>query len=194
MHLPGERMHTTTVLRRASTALAALLLVAPAARAGAQMNAGLSIAAGATLPTGALGDVAKTGYHVTVGAELRNPISPLGFRLEGMFNEMDFDQVSNVKARVIGGIANVVYTRSPAEGPYLIGGLGIYRTSATSDGRTIAFTESTNLGLNGGIGVRFALTGFSTFAEVRYHYITGGDVDGRGGKASFAPFTFGVTF
>jgi hypothetical protein len=179
---------------RAVAALAtlALLLSLDVTAARAQMNASLSVAAGATAPVSTLGDVAKVGYHVWVGADFRRPISPLGFRVDAMFTELDHESFDDVNWRIVSGTANLVYTRSPAEGPYLLGGVGVYRLSATTNGRTIDFTESTNAGLNAGIGVRFALTGFSTFAEVRYHYVFGDTF--RDGKPAFIPFTFGVTF
>ena len=43
------------------------------------------------------------------------------------------------------------------------------------------------LGVNLGGGYRFALTGFSAYAEARYHHILNTSVN-------FIPITFGVTF
>jgi hypothetical protein len=47
----------------------------------------------------------------------------------------------------------------------------------------------TKFGLNGGAGLRFQLTGFSTFIEARWHTIFT-----EGSNAQFVPITVGITF
>src|SRR4051794_24882371 len=70
-------------LRIALLAAAALAAATPKLHAQAK----LSIAAGASAPTGAFGEIHDLGYHVLVGLRVNPPVSPVGFRLEGMFNE-----------------------------------------------------------------------------------------------------------
>jgi hypothetical protein len=69
--------------------------------------------------------------------------------------------------------------------PYLIAGAGWYNSKADEDGAE----SSSEFGINGGIGARFALSGFSTFAEVRFHNIFS---DPK--SAQFIPLTFGILF
>lgn len=52
-----------------------------------------------------------------------------------------------------------------------------------------ADNTETKFGLNGGVGLRFQLTGFSTFVEARFHNIfTGGE------NTEIIPITVGITF
>ena len=68
--------------------------------------------------------------------------------------------------------------------PYLIGGVGYYGQKPDVSG-----AKSVNdLGLNGGIGAAFQLSGFTTFVEARYHHIMS-DV-----TTQFIPVTFGISF
>jgi hypothetical protein len=69
--------------------------------------------------------------------------------------------------------------------PYLIAGAGWYNTKADQSGAP----SRNDFGINGGIGARFALSGFSTFAEVRLHNVFS-DPD----SFRFVPLTFGILF
>jgi hypothetical protein len=155
-------------------------LLAPLASARAQNS--FSVAAGASFPTSTFGDLHDIGYHVGVGIGIQPPTSPLGFRFEGMFNEFDRSGIGSVKTRVLGATANASANLSGKFGPYLIGGLGLYNTKNTNGGG-----DSSDIGFNLGGGFRFELTGFSAYAEARYHRV--GD-----GVATFIPVTFGLTF
>jgi opacity protein-like surface antigen len=69
--------------------------------------------------------------------------------------------------------------------PYLIAGAGWYNTKSDESG-----AESSNdIGINVGLGARFALSGFSTFAEVRYHHIFSDP-----NALQMIPLTFGILF
>lgn len=168
----------------------ATLLAAPAAHA--QWTPGLLVKAGATLPIGDFGDVVSTGYNVGVGVDFTQRLSPLGLRLELDFNENGFDEdafgETDVKWRHIAGIANATF-QQPGSNLYLIGGVGLYR-GYLSD---IDDSDDTNVGINGGAGIRFNLTGFSTFVEARFHNLFNGD-DAEGASTQFIPISFGVRF
>ena len=155
------------------------LLFAPAL-AGAQTGAHFSVAAGASFPTGNFDDFSEIGYHVLAGLELHPPSSPLGFRIDGMFNEFDNSGLGSASTRILALTGNAV-VRGSAFGPYLIGGIGLYGTKASSGG-----ASDSDVGFNVGGGFRFGLTGFTAFAEARYHRVREG--------LSFIPVTFGVTF
>jgi hypothetical protein len=69
--------------------------------------------------------------------------------------------------------------------PYIIAGAGWYNSKVDQSGAP----SSSDLGINAGIGARFALSGFSTFAEVRFHNIFSDP-----NSAQFVPLTFGILF
>lgn len=172
-----------------SMLFAALLF--PAHRAHAQPMSSLGVAAGATVPVGNYGDFTEVGYHAMLVLDVHPPLSPLGFRLDGMFSELNFsDEVaSSGKSRIWAGTANLVYNTG-ALGPYLIGGLGLYGTSISGTNVVIGTTRTeTKLGINGGVGLRIPLTGFHAFIEARYHKVFDSDDD-----VAIVPLTFGVVF
>src|SRR3954464_3256763 len=75
-------------MSRKMLAVAAFALMAPIAMAQAQFKFG--VAAGATLPSGDLSDLNETGYHLMATAGVHPPLSPVGFRVDGMFNQLNF--------------------------------------------------------------------------------------------------------
>lgn len=163
--------------------------------ARAQSVASLGVAAGASVPMSNFGDRASTGYHVMLTLGVKLPMMPLSFRAEGMFNEFDYNsdvgggasfRAVEKSARVWAGIANAVLTSSGLLGPYLIGGIGVYRVTEAVP--IFGGTQSANdFGVNFGGGFRFELSGFSAYAEARYHWV--GDTDVR-----MLPITFGLSF
>ena len=169
---------------------ALLLLAAPTARA--QWSPSFVAKAGATIPIGDFGEVTSLGYNVGVGAEFTKPATALGFRLELDFHENSLDEdvfgESDIKWRHIAGIANLTY-QQPTSNLFLIGGVGVYR-GYLSD---VDASDDTNFGLNGGIGYRFNLTGFSTFIEARFHHLFN-DNEAVDAKTQFIPISFGVRF
>lgn len=172
-----------------AVAVLALLSSPVALHAQASPNIHFNIAAGLSFPTGDLGDATDAGYNLTVGLGMRPPLSPLGFRVEGMYNE--WNKSSNVvgagihdKAHTGGVAASATYDLSTglATGSlYGIGGLGFFSTQNLFGG------SSTNLGWNIGGGFRFPLTGFSAYVEARYHNISDQHV-------SYVPVVFGLVF
>jgi hypothetical protein len=171
------------------------LVIAGTSLGGAQLSAQapkpltIGIAAGAAIPLGDLADVYNTGYNGTVSLGLSSFGSPIGLRFEGMYNKiLGRDDVSfnQPDARIVAGTANLVYSL-PGVGirPYLIGGAGYYGLKPDVDNN-----ESENkLGLNGGLGAMFPLSGFNTFIEARLHHVFT-DVS----STQFVPVTFGILF
>ncbi len=168
---------------------AGTLLSATQLTAQAYKPVSFGIAAGAAIPVGDLADAFNTGYNGTVGLTLSSAGSPIGLRVEGMYNKfMGRDDVGldDIDSRIIAGTANLVYNL-PGVGirPYLIGGAGYYNAKLD-----LPDAESVNkLGLNGGIGAMFPLSGFNTYVEARFHHVfTEGDA------TQFIPVVFGVFF
>jgi opacity protein-like surface antigen len=166
-----------------------LLLVAPnAARAQGATTATFNAFAGLSLATGNFGDRNDAGYSVGLGVGMRQGLSPLAFRAEGVYNEFS-QKFAGSKAHATGLTANAVYEflTGPTNAfvPYAIGGIGYY-TSREPD-PFFDIESQSNVGWNLGGGVRFPLSGFSVYAEARYHSVSNAGVQ-------FAPIIFGVTF
>ena len=168
------------LLSRAALAMAAILFIAPSLHA----QASFSVAAGAAVPIGSTSDGMNVGYNVTAALGIKPPIAPIGLRIDGMFNSMGLKSPASGSGRIAAGTANVTLAGPAIPMGYLIGGLGMYNFSASGGG-----SSSTKFGFNVGVGLKFPLTGFSTFAEARLHYVNT-DVE----KTKFVPITFGITF
>jgi hypothetical protein len=155
-----------------------------ATTAHAQVSFG--VAAGASAPVGDLGDGLDMGYHVMGSVSFSPPLAPVGLRVDGMFNQFAISSdIADGHTRILAATANAVFATPGILGPYLIGGIGMYNlTSKVGD---VSSDGVTKFGINAGAGFRFGLSGFSAFAEARYHYVDSGN-------ASFIPISFGVTF
>lgn len=170
--------------------------LALAVSTSAHAQSGLGIAAGWSLPTSDFGDAVNSGYHVTALYHVTKKDSPIGFRFDGTFSEFDYKipGLTDAKARLIYGTANIVLSAKGGMGPYVLGGGGVYRSSAECTGCT---TSNTNGGFDGGVGYRFGLSGFSAFLEARYHSIpskSNATTGGTSSSTSFIPISFGLIF
>jgi opacity protein-like surface antigen len=185
-------------MSRKALVVAALLAVALSSGT-ARAQAGFGLAAGLSAPMGDFGKIADAGYHVTGLMSYAPRLSPAGLRVEGSFSEFNynstiFSSAQSAKARVLSATANAVLASPGVMGPYVIGGVGVYRASAEC---STCSSTSTKGGINVGGGFRFALTGFSAFLEARYHYIPGASDPTNGGIKSstqFVPISFGLVF
>ena len=175
-------MHRTIM----TVAMAVGAVAAPATHAEAQRRTTFGFAAGATIPTGVLGDATSLGFHALGTLSISGTAtSPLGFRIDGMYNNLSGKNSGpDLSIWTVNGNLVYAFPGGLTATPYLIGGAGWYNLKADES------DESTNeFGINGGIGVRFPLSGFSTFAEVRFHNIFSDPDAGR-----ILPVTFGVVF
>lgn len=170
------------VLGRAVLA-AALVLIAPNV---VEAQTSLIFAAGATMPIGSTGDAVESGYHATIGVGIKPPLSPVGARIEGMFNQMESKSALDISSRILALTANGTYTIAPQA--YAIGGLGLYNLGCAGDACGGADAEN-KVGLNIGGGVNIPLTGLGVFIEARLHIIS---TDGESTK--ILPITVGIKF
>jgi hypothetical protein len=178
-------------MRRISFAVAALAAVTFSASTSSAQSAkavSIGISGGAAIPVGNLGDNFDTGYNGTISLGFQSIGSPIGLRIDGMYNKLavkdEFeDLIGDIK--IMSANANLVYAL-PGVGirPYLIGGGGIYNYKEDVSG---ADSES-DFGVNGGLGASFPLSGFTTFIEARYHHIFS-----EGEAIKFIPVTFGIS-
>ena len=184
-------MHIRTKFAVAAAALTAL--AATAAPARAQGLGAFGIAAGASVPTGDLGKTQSTGFHATVIVGAQPPLMPVGFRAEGSYNQFTTksDAISipgfpRNDLRVLSLTGNVILSAPGVLArPYVIGGLGYYNLNFKDSN----IDSEGKFGFNAGIGAKFSLTGFSTFAEVRYHRVSTDN-----SSLSYVPITFGIMF
>ena len=179
----------------------ALALAAPVAHAQVSSPIKFGVAGGLTIPAGSLkDDVANNGLGLSSGYNLQGmlgvqaPMVPFGLRIDAMYNKMSNGDI-NVDYSNWAGTANAIVNlgMAPMVSPYLIGGVGLYNQKLSGGG---ASESKTSFGLNGGAGLRFSLSGFSTFAEARYHYVNSkGDKNGISwDNTSFVPISFGIMF
>lgn len=167
--------------------LAALAAASSTSSAQSTKPISLGISAGASIPVSDLGDDYNTGWNGTVSLGFNSFGSPIGFRVDGMYNSMSpQDGVNLPDVKISSANANLVYAL-PGTGirPYLIGGAGVYGLKVDVPNAS----TTTKLGLNGGIGASFPLSGFNTFVEARLHHVFSDNV-----ATQFIPVTFGISF
>src|SRR5919204_2860473 len=110
---------------------------APAAPLGAQRAISIGVAGGVSVPQGDLRDGVNTGWHALGTLALGSLMQPLGLRFDVAYNRFAFSDQSRQALGGNGYLAtssatlNATYrlpmTNAPAS-PYLISGLGAYRT------------------------------------------------------------------
>ena len=166
---------------------AATATVALSGTAQAQRRTSVGFAAGATVPVGDLGDATSTGFHILGTLAISGSASaPLGFRIDGMYNSLSGKSSGpDVNVWTVNGNLVYAFPGGMTATPYIIAGAGWYNSKADESGAE----SSSDIGINAGIGARFALSGFSTFAEVRFHNIFSDP-----NSAQMIPLTFGILF
>lgn len=183
-------------MKRTIFGVAALALMLSASTAQAQRPVSFGIALGATMPSGDFADGADMGYHAMGTLSFSPPALPVGVRIDGMFNQLAAKGGADVNYRILGLIANATFGMPMAASPispYLIGGLGYYNLGTDMDDEPLTPVDESEsvskMGFNLGVGTKFALAGFGTFAEIRYH-----SIQTEGSSTTMIPITFGITF
>ena len=160
---------------------AALVLGSEVAQAQRPLTFGIS--GGLSLPTSDMADRVETGWNAAAALNYNFPLSNLGVRFEGFWNQFS-GEGANPDLRILGGAVNAFYHLGGIGiRPYVIGGIGSYNAKFDEGEST------TDLGINAGGGIKFALAGMSAFAEARYHA-----VDTDIGDFQFVPIVFGIEF
>lgn len=178
-------------MKRSILGAAAVALVMSASTVQAQKPISFGVALGASMPSGDLGDGYDMGYHALGTLAWSMPAWPVGLRFDAQYNKLGGKSVSGFSVpdiSILGITANATWGMPMAASPispYLIGGLGMYRTAADCSG----CGNNSDMGFNVGVGTKFALSGFGTFAEIRYH-----SIQADGGSANFIPISFGIMF
>lgn len=144
--------------RSALLATLAVLLIPAASAAQLRLMAGV----GVTNPMGDLNDTADVGWHAMGGLNLGIATLPVGLRLDGGYHSFG-SQSGDPKVNILSGAASLI-VHFPGVGlsPYVLGGIGAYRTDV-DDGSD----AQSDTGFHGAFGVDIGAVGFGGFAEVR---------------------------
>lgn len=174
------------------TSLLALAIVHTAA--AAQRPVTFSLGGGASAPRSDLQNVSDLGWHALGALNIGSIMLPLGLRIEAAYNRFPTKDVAESSLgagdqNVLSVTGNLTYrlpmTNSPLS-PYLIGGMGAYRTSCSGDS---GCGSSTEFGWNLGIGTKLYMLGLRPFIEARFHNSERGIAN-----LHYFPITLGFTF
>jgi hypothetical protein len=152
-----------------------------------QRPVSIGLAGGVSFPQGDLADGANTGWHALGNLWLSTLMQPLGLRLDVAYNRFELSDVDGnqtVGSATLNGTYRLPMTNSPMS-PYLIAGLGAYRSECS---RATGCEATTKFGWNAGLGTKL-FVGFRSFLEARYHRTKQGDR-----SVNYFPLTFGLMF
>lgn len=180
-------------MRRSLRFAAALgALIVPASLPG-QRPVSLGLAGGASIPSGELREGVDVGWHGLATIVVSSLMHPLGLRIDVAYNRFAYSDVTPALAGEYqstgSATLNFTYrlpmTNSPMS-PYLISGLGAYRSECSLE---TGCEATTRYGWNVGLGTKLYVLGFRSFLEARYHRTEIGDTD-----VNYFPLTFGILF
>lgn len=161
-------------------------IAAAAPTASAQLSSNpfqIGGAAGIAFPTGTLGDVANTGYNVTLAVGYKPMLTPIGVRVEAAYNEFGAEGGFE-KINIPAFTGNLVFALPGISfSPYIIGGAGLYTPNVG-----VGNDRENHFGFNVGGGIKIPLSSsFETFVEARYNRVS---LDND--NLSFIPITVGI--
>jgi hypothetical protein len=142
------------------------------------------VGAGVTNPMSDLNEVADAGWNLMAGMQLSVAALPVGLRADGAYHSFG-EQGANPRTSMLSGALSLVVT-FPGVGlsPYLLGGVGMYRTSIDVSG----VEPESDSGIHGAFGVDIGAVGFGGFAEVRLVNVS---AEGSGNRR-FVSATLGI--
>jgi hypothetical protein len=152
-----------------------------------QRPVSLGLAGGVSLPQGDLADGANAGWHALGTVVVSTLMQPLGVRVDVAYSRFKLsaaDGHHSVGSATLNATYRLPMTNSPMS-PYLISGLGAYRSECSLD---IGCDATTKLGWNVGLGTKLYV-GFRSFIEARYHRTRRGDA-----SVTYFPLTVGLLF
>jgi hypothetical protein len=176
-----------TIMRRWILGVACAAVASSVTPLDAQRPISVGLAGGVSLPQGDLADAANTGWHALGTIALSTLMQPLGLRLDVAYNRFELspgDGNQSVVSATLNGTYRLPMTNSPLS-PYLISGLGAYRSECS---RAVGCEAATKFGWNVGLGMKLYV-GFRSFVEARYHRTRH-----AGRDVNFFPLTLGLLF
>jgi hypothetical protein len=182
-------------MRQRTITAGILLTILHLSPLGAQRMLSVGLGGGVSVPQGDLSDATGAGWHALASLVLSTPMQPLGLRADIAYNQFAFSSTAQAAIGGSGhqsvgsGTLNATY-RLPTPGtptsPYLIAGLGAYRTDCSV---TDACEAVTHFGWNVGLGTKLYVLGFRSLLEARYHR-----TKANGSSVNYFPITFGLLF
>jgi Outer membrane protein beta-barrel domain len=175
-------------MRRWMLVVACSGVLSPITPLEAQRPISIGLAGGVSLPQGDLADGVNAGWHALGTLVLSTLTQPLGLRVDVAYNRFALkvgDGHETVGSATLNGTYRLPMTNSPLS-PYLVSGLGAYRTECSL---ALGCDATTKFGWNVGLGTKLAVLGFRSFLEARYNRTKRGD-----SHLNYFPVTFGVLF
>ena len=136
--------------------------------------------AGLSTPVGDFGDGADVGWHASAGLQLGFPTLPVAIRADGAYHSFGEEIAGLAPNMLAGALSGVVNLPGVGLVPYLLAGVGMYRTSVEGADAV------SDPGFHGAFGVNIGALGFGGFGEVRFV-----NVNGDAGDARFVTATVG---
>jgi opacity protein-like surface antigen len=164
-----------------------LLAVLGATSAHAQSGIAVGIGGGVSIPTGSpLKDDVKTGWNGTASLQFKPPASPVGFQVDGMYQQLKAKSTAVTpdlnKYEIWSGTGDIVFwfpvSKETKVRPYILGGGGVYNIKQKFLTTTTPSASVTKFGINAGAGFDFDLQSrVGIFLEGRFHnvFVTGSD-------------------
>lgn len=161
------------------------------------------LGAAASTPISDFKELAKSGLAGQLAVQYRPAGKPLGVRAELQYHTMDMTPeflaevgasagVTGTWSVLYGGLVGVFESMSQGSsfGWYVLAGGGPYRVEprVTDSGVSVSATK-TQLGFNGGGGIRLKLGAVGIFLEGRYHTVTIED-----SRVTLLPASIGIVF
>ncbi|MES2522822.1 MAG: hypothetical protein V4617_09010 [Gemmatimonadota bacterium] len=176
----------------------AALVALPAAVSAQESTRPVSfgVSGGLSLPVGDFGEGFDSGFNITGHVAFKPAtFTNLSFRGDVGYDRFAAKNLDDVNFRMISVTGNAIYAFPQATPgivrPYVLGGVGGYngKTTGTVLGQDIDDSGSTEVGIQGGGGINFQLSGFATFIEAKYV-----NIFSDGNSTGFIPITFGIRF
>jgi len=168
----------------AGLALALATLVLSTSSASAQKTVSLGVSGGLSVPTGQLADRQASGFHVGGHLNFAPASLPFEILVDATYHSFDgnLDLTTPISVSYFGIAGSAAYVfPGTSMRPYIMGGGGMYFGKADVPGAE----SDSEFGFNVGGGLRFVLSGLSTFLQVRANFV---------GDNTFVPISFGILF
>ena len=153
---------------------------------GAAQGTSFGLGGGLTMPLSDYSQIDNTGWHLFGKVDFGVPMSPVTFRVDGMYAQTTAQSTTlGTTTKLAGGTADIVYhvpLGVPGLKPYLIAGGGLYNVNPGGGSET-KFTWG------GGLGTAIGLGPLHAFVEARYLSV---QLDPT--PLKFAPVTAGISF
>jgi opacity protein-like surface antigen len=174
-----------STLAGATLALAAVAPAAVAQDAAGMRAVRFGVEGGLSMPSGDFGDGFNMGFLIGGIMDITPANWPIAIRTNLSYQNwgVDSDLADGESFNTISVTGDAMFAFPTNSGikPYILGGLGFYRSDCSAD----ECESSNDMGFNFGGGLNFNLGSLDTHVEARYHSVD---------EANFIPIVFGIRF